>query len=239
MNRTVFPDVDSLAGAAARRLMDLAEMAISRSGRFHLALAGGSTPLSLYELLASGDQTSRLDWTVVHLYWGDERCVPPDHEQSNYRTAQHALIDQIPIPKANVHRMPGELDPEQGALAYEQLLYRQFRWKTPVFDLVLLGMGADGHTASLFPGDDALEERKRWVVAVDHQGPPAPIVSRLTLTLPLLNVARSVIFLVAGEHKAQAVRWVQQGDDLPAGMVSPVSGDLVWMLDEGAAEGVK
>jgi len=239
MNRSIFPDVDSLADAAARHLIDLAETAISRSGRFHLALAGGSTPLSLYKLLASGDLTSRLDWTAVHLYWGDERCVPPDHEQSNYRTAQHALIDQIPIPKANVHRMPGELDPEQGALAYEQLLYRQFRWKTPVFDLVLLGMGADGHTASLFPGDDALEERKRWVVAVDHQGPPAPIVSRLTLTLPLLNVARSVIFLVAGEHKAQAVRWVQQGDDLPAGMVSPVSGDLVWMLDEGAAEGVK
>ena len=100
-------------------------------------------------------------------------------------------------------------------------------------------MGADGHTASLFPGDGALGERKRWVVAVDHQAPHPPGVSRLTLTLPLLNVARSVIFLVAGEHKAQAVRWVQQGDDLPAGMVSPVSGDLVWMLDEGAAGGLK
>jgi 6-phosphogluconolactonase len=231
--------MDSLSGAAARRLMDLAEKAITRSGCFHLTLAGGSTPLSLYRHLASDDRFSRLDWTAVHLYWGDERCVPPDHEQSNFRAAQRTLIDQIPIPEENVHRMPGELEPERGALAYEQLLYRQFRWKTPVFDLVLLGMGADGHTASLFPGDDALGERKRWVVAVDHQAPPPPGVSRLTLTLPLLNVARSVIFLVAGQDKAQAVRRVQQGEDLPAGMVSPVGGDLVWMLDDDAAGGLK
>ncbi|MEA3441629.1 MAG: 6-phosphogluconolactonase, partial [Chloroflexota bacterium] len=145
------------------------------------------------------------------------------------------LIDRVPIPEVNVHHMQGELSPEEGALVYEQLLYRYFSWKTPVFDLVLLGMGEDGHTASLFPGDRSLRERKRWVIAIDHNQPPVPAVPRLTLTLPILNFARKVIFLVAGESKAETVRRILvSGGKLPAGMVKPVSGNLKWMLDKAA-----
>lgn len=230
-----YPNKETLANSAAKEFSRHARSAITRHDRFSVALAGGSTPRVLYSLLAGDEYASKLDWARIHLFWGDERCVLPDHPDSNYRMARKILIDRVPIPEVNVHRMQGELAPEEGALAYERLLYRYFSWKTPVFDLVLLGMGEDGHTASLFPGDRSLRERNRWVIAVDHNQPPVPTVPRLTLTLPILNFARKVMFLVAGESKAETVRRILvSGDKLPAGMVKPVSGNLKWMLDEAA-----
>ena len=234
-----YPDNQSVACAAADEFVRLADEAIADRGRFSAALAGGSTPKDLYHLLTTEDYRDELDWAQVHLFWGDERNVPPGHHDSNYGMVRQALLEHIAIPEANVHRMRGENDPLEAATEYHDQLERFFHpvlAGLPVFDLVLLGMGSDGHTVSLFPGDPALEEAQRWVAAVEHTRPPPPLVRRLTLTLPVINAARNVIFLVTGESKAEAVRRIfDSGEQLPAGMVRPEQGRLVWMLDEAAA----
>jgi 6-phosphogluconolactonase len=241
--------------AAAERVVDLAERAVGARGRFTWALAGGSTPEELYSLLASSEFEGRIDWTRVHFFWADERCVSPDHEQSNYRMARRSLLDVIRPPAAHVHRMQGELAPALAARAYEQELEGCFERSVgdgfPRFDLILLGMGADGHTASLFPGSAALEETRRWVV--DHQVPQLG-AERLTFTLPLLNAAAHVLFLVAGTDKAPRLRAVLDAapalavpplavppfgvplyEPLPAARVRPGSGELEWLVDAPAA----
>ncbi len=236
----VSPDAAALAREAAGRFVALAGTAIAERGRFVVALSGGSTPKALLELLAGAPYRDEIDWGRVHIAWGDERCVPPDDEQSNYRMAREALLAHVRIPSGQIYRMPGELpDPRAAADAYEATLRRLFdlspgEW--PRFDLVHLGMGTEGHTASLFPGSPALAERERLVAApfVEQLG-----VHRITLTPPAINAAREVQFLVAGVEKAAIVRRVlrepRDPSELPAQVVAPTDGRLVWLLDVAAA----
>jgi 6-phosphogluconolactonase len=208
----------------------LATEAVVARGRFVVALAGGSTPKATYALLAGEDLAARVEWSLVHVFWGDERCVPPDHPDSNYRLAREALLDKVLVPARNVHRIQGELPPEQAAAAYavelDAVLGASGR-----FDLILLGMGRDGHTASLFPGSAALTEHQRLVVAVYVE----PLHSwRVTLTLPVINAAREVVFLVSGAAKASALERVRAGEPVPAGLVRPAPGRLTWLVDQDA-----
>jgi 6-phosphogluconolactonase len=223
----------------AERVVAQASQTIAHRGRFLLALSGGSTPRPLYELLASRPFATRIDWPRVHVFWGDERCVPPDHPESNYRLAREVLLDHVPLLPANVHRIRGEDEPERAADAYEELLGNFFGTRaispTVSFDLVLLGMGADGHTASLFPGSAAVRETRRWVVASPG---PQPGSWRVSLTPVLLNAAENVTFLVSGADKAERLKEVLedgQADLLPAQLIRPTHGALHWMIDEAAA----
>jgi 6-phosphogluconolactonase len=225
--------------AAANLFAARAAEAVSAQGRFTAALSGGKTPVALYDLLAKNPFASQIPWARVHLFWGDERCVPPDHGDSNYRLVRERLINHVPIPPANVHRMPAEMDTVEAAARYEEQLREFFAphgGGFPVFDLVLLGLGEDGHTASLFPGTRALRESARWVLGhyVDAQKG-----WRITLTPPVINAARMVAFIVAGAGKAAVVKEILEGpfgpDTLPAQIVRPAGGDLVWMLDREAA----
>jgi 6-phosphogluconolactonase len=236
----IFSDGDSLMRAEAERLVTLARDAIAAQGRFLLALAGGSTPRRLYELLSKPPFVDRIDWSRTHVFWGDERGVPPDHPASNYRMAREALLDRVPIPKENVHRIHGEDDPKRAAEDYERLLRGFFgpNEGPPArsFDEVLLGMGADGHTASLFPGAPPLTEGRRWVMA-QHVEQPEPMW-RITLTPVVLNAAADVSFLVAGAAKAQRLWDVLEGgprdEALPAQLIRPNDGALHWWVDAAA-----
>jgi 6-phosphogluconolactonase len=205
----------------------------------HVTLSGGSTPRRMHELLA--EDTTGIDWGRVHLYWGDERTVGPDDPQSNYGMARETLITRVPIPPANVYRMRGEDPPEQAARDYELALRQSFGVEPPElprFDLLLLGTGSDGHTASLFPGTAALHERERWVVANEV---PQQNTTRITLTYPVINNAAIVMFLVAGRDKADAVHRIFSpgvADKPPAAFVDPRDGVAVWLLDSEAAAGL-
>ena len=229
-NVRVFDDPQDLAEAAAETFAEEAARSIREKGRFAVALAGGTTPKRTYELLADRYRDA-LDWSKVHVFFGDERTVPPDHEDSNYRMAYEALLSRVPV--GSVHRMRGELPPPEAAALYEEEL-TAFFGGPPGFDLVLLGIGADGHTASLFPNTPALDTRDRWAVEnpVEKLG-----TQRLTLTVPAINAARKVVFLVAGEGKAEALRAVlKRGTDprdYPAKLVQPASGPA-WMVDQAA-----
>jgi 6-phosphogluconolactonase len=230
-----YPDAASLARAAAKHFVTLATAAIAARGRFAVALSGGSTPRATYALLASDEFTTRVDWPRVHVFWGDERCVPPDHPDSNYRMAREALLDKIPIPTENVHRIRGELAPDEAAAAYQAEL-EAVLGAGGRFDLILLGMGGDGHTASLFRGAAALHEGARWVVAhyVDKLA-----AWRVTLTPAAINAAAQVTFVVSGAGKAERLREVlarpYQPDVLPAQIVRPTDGRLLWLVDAAAA----
>ncbi len=219
------------AAAAAERIAAV----VRRGGQ--IALAGGSTPRRSYELLAAMD----LDWSGCELWLGDDRCVGPDHEHSNYKMVNEELVDRLPEgrrPRA-WHRIEGELGPVKAAAAFERDLHASFgeSVELPVFDLILLGIGPDAHTASLFPNDDALAERKRWAVGVETPG-MAPLVPRVTLTLPVLDAAREVVFLISGADKADAVARAfgdAPGLDAPSSLVHPDPGTLTVLLDEPAA----
>jgi 6-phosphogluconolactonase len=226
----VYPDAASLARAAAEHFVTLATEAIAANGQFLVALSGGSTPRATYTLLADDEFVTRVDWPRVHVFWGDERCVPPDHPDSNYRMAYEALLDRIAIPAENIHRIQGELPPDQAAAAYRAELETALSINGR-FDLILLGMGADGHTASLFPGTAALEERERPVAAVYVKHLQA---WRITLTLPVINAARHVLFLVSGAAKAPALARAGAGEALPASLVQPSQGQLIWLVDQDA-----
>ena len=237
----VYPDGEALIRTEAERFVALAAEAIAARGRFAVALSGGSTPRPLYQRLATPPLAGRIDWSRVHVFWGDERAVGPDHPESNYRMTREALLDHVPIPAANVHRIVGEDDPDAAARAYERTL-REF-FATPdgpparSFDLVLLGMGDDGHTASLFPGTPPVTEERRWVMANHVTGPKT--AWRITLTPVVLNAAGAVTFLVAGADKAPRLRDVIEGGDeapvLPAQRIQPSHGALTWMVDAAAA----
>lgn len=214
------------AATAADRLA-----AVVRAGG-HIVLTGGSTPRAAYERLASFD----LDWPGCTLWFSDERCVGPDDELSNYAMARAALLDRIAGTRPPVHRMLGELGPERAAEEYERELRGRFTGAMPAFDLVLLGLGPDAHCASLFPNQRSLEERSRAVLGVERAG-FAPFVPRVTLTLPAINAAREVVFLVAGADKAEAVAraFGEPDPGAPASLVAPASGALTWLLDPAAA----
>jgi 6-phosphogluconolactonase len=228
---TVYESKEQLAEAAARLFVERAQRAIDGSGRFAVALAGGSTPQRAYELLADTHRDD-VDWDGVHVFFGDERGVPPDHEDSNYRMADRTLLSRVPV--GSVHRMRGELPPPEAAADYEREL-RGFFGGPPVFDLVLLGIGEDGHTASLFPRTPALDVTDRLAAAnpVEKLG-----TTRITLTAPAINAAREVAFLVAGEGKAEPLKEILEGDadprNYPAKLIRPTE-DPTWMVDRAAA----
>jgi 6-phosphogluconolactonase len=228
--RVILADREKLSQEAARRFIALAQA----RDPFTVALSGGSTPRRLYQILAT--TSGRVPWERVHVFWGDERCVPPDHPESNYRMAREALLDHVPLPAKNVHRVRGEWAPEAAAQAYAVELEDFFGAPWPRFDLILLGLGSDGHTASLFPGSDTLHERERpiAVATATYQDRPA---QRVTFTLPLINAARHVLFLVSGADKADIVQRVLEtaGEHYPAGRVQPGAGRLTWLLDQAAA----
>jgi len=226
----IFRDDTALFAAAADEVLRVAHSALADRGRCDLALAGGSTPRRLYSLVAA--RAAELDWSRVHFFFGDERCVPPHHAESNYRMARETLLSAPALAAAHVHRIHAELPPAEAAAQYEQEMRAHFAAELPRFDLVLLGMGPDGHTASLFPGTPALAEQQHWVVAnwVANFG-----ASRLTLTFPVLNNAGEVMFLVTGAEKRAALRQIfRDHQPLPAAAVHP-SGKLLWLLDLAAA----
>ncbi|MGD1994069.1 MAG: 6-phosphogluconolactonase [Anaerolineae bacterium] len=226
----VYPNPDNLAQAAAEQFVDQVATAIAAREWFIVALAGGSTPRPMYERLAAEPLASRVDWTHVQVFWSDERCVPADHPDSNYRMARQALLDHVPIPEANVHRIRGEMVPDWAASSYESELEGVLGLNGR-FDLILLGMGADGHTASLFPGTRVLEEQEYAVDAVHLGGGRG---WRVTLTLPVINAARCVMFLVAGAEKAEALARIRAGEMLPAARIQPHAGELIWLVDRDA-----
>ncbi len=239
----IFPDPQALALAAADLLVDVANKATQAHGMFSVALSGGSTPQLLYKLLGSEPFSERVDWSKTHIFWGDERCVPPDNPESNYLKAKQALLDHIPIPPENVHRILTELTPEQAAEDYEETLLRFFSSLSDdeeraqaSFDLVLLGMGDDGHTASLFPGTSVIHEDTRWVRALYVDKLAA---WRVTLTPAILNRSKHVVFLVSGAGKSYTLQRVIYGsympDRYPSQVIRPEKGNLTWLVDEAAA----
>lgn len=239
----VYQNSKFLAEAAARIVIDTAAMAISTKGIFSMALAGGSTPRDTYRLLASEAYLPRLDWKKTTVFWSDERCVPPDHPRSNYRMAQESLLDHVPIPNDQIMRLQGELSPQAAATAYEYILRKYFMGQNNrknqenALDLVLLGLGTDGHTASLFPSTRALDETKQWVVANEVPGQPE---IRLTFTYPFINQAHNIVFLVSGSSKASVLKKVVEGAQIekshyPARGIQPIDGKLIWLVDADAA----
>jgi 6-phosphogluconolactonase len=245
----IFEDRQALARGAAGQVVALAQKAIAARNIFCLALSGGSTPRPLHKILCRPDQVEQIDWSKVQIFWGDERCVPPDDPDSNYRMAVETLLKHVPIPADHIHRIRGELSPQQAADDYQEQIAAQFGLTPsetgqpfPRFDLILLGLGPDGHTASLFPGSEALEEKHRWVSPVPHDQGPEPLVPRVTLTLPIIQAARQIIFLVSGEDKANRLAEVLapiMGKPLPAQLAKPSHGRLLWMVDRAAASGLE
>lgn len=233
---SVLADPGAVATAAADRFVESATAALDENGVFRVALSGGGTPKAVYPLLLEPGRRDAIDWSRVEFFWGDERAVPPDHPESNFGVAYQMLIAQLPsVRPERIHRMPAEApDLDAAALSYETELRLAFGTRgdeLPAFDLVWLGMGPDGHTASLFPGSTALDEAERWVVG---NWAPEPQAWRMTLTFPVINAARRVLFVVEGANKADAVRAIRAGDSgLPS---ERVAGDAVeWLLDPPAA----
>lgn len=237
----VCKDEHAIFTQAAEMFAQLAAEAIALYGRFTVALSGGSTPKSMYQLLAK-DYQDRIEWSKVHLFWGDERSVPPTDDQSNYRMANEAMISKLPIPTGQVYRMTAEaVDMEAEALNYEAIVRRVFQLsegEMPAFDLFLLGMGDDGHTASLFPGTQALTETKRMVVVnwVEKFH-----TNRMTFTTSAINNSRNVLFMTAGAKKQAPLKEVLAGEYnpqlYPSQLIKPTEGNLIWLVDEGAAGG--
>jgi 6-phosphogluconolactonase len=236
----LFPDAEAVSRGAADEFVRVAREAVAARGRFVVTLSGGSTPKRMFEMLAEPPYRGQVDWSKVHVFWGDERSVPPDHRDSNYRMAHEAMLGKLPIPAAQVHRIEAErADRDAAARDYQAVIARTFgvdpAGEPPAFDLVLLGMGPDGHTASLFPHTAALSETKRWAVV---NFVPKFNTDRVTLTLPILNRAREVLFLVAGADKTAPLAEVLEGPPdptrLPSQQIRP-TGALVWFVDRLAA----
>lgn len=240
MSPNMHPDAHAASVAGAEAFARRARAAVEARGRFAAVLSGGTAPREMYRLLGEEPLRAAIPWQGVHLFWGDERCVPPGHPRSNFGMAWEAFVARVPIPPENVHRMRGELPPAEGAERYTEELAAFFGAGIPRFDFVHLGVGPDGHTASLFPYDERLHERERTVGVALHR----PLGEwRLTLTLPVLNAAAEVEFLALGAGKAEIVRTVVRGPldplRLPAQLVRPADGELSWVLDEAAAAGLE
>lgn len=232
----VLQTAELAAEAAAGRFVAAAGRALRSRGSFIVALSGGQTPQRLYELLAMPRHAGQVDWARVQVCWGDERCVPPDSADSNFRMAQEVLLSHVPLPAGHVHRIRGEDDPEQEARRYDALMRRLLEGSGSRLDLVLLGLGTDGHTASLFPGANAVHDSARWALPAFSE---THAQWRITLTPCLINSATEVVFLAWGADKAGMVARVLEGPrtphDIPAQLVAPVNGEAVWVLDRGAA----
>ena len=229
----IFPDPAALAHHVAEWIT---QAALAARGPFRVCLSGGSTPKALYTLLAADEFKARFPWPRVFWYWGDERFVPYDHPDSNYRMTREAMLSKAPVPPENIFPIPTDGDPDDAARRYERTLREAYGDDTldpkrPLFDLTLLGLGPDGHTASLLPGEPVLNERRRWVAAVSHGRPEV----RITLTYPAIDSSRRVAFLVAGKEKAAIFSAIRSGkSDVPAARVRPI-GELIWFADRAAA----
>ena len=233
---SVFDDLQALSHSAAELFQLLSRRAIAAKGSFVVALSGGTTPRCLYTLLGSAAYLDTIEWRRIHLFWADERCVPSDHPESNYRLVRETLLKNISPPASNVHKIQGEADPDEAARIYEQDIKAFYGTVSfPSFDLIILGVGVDGHTASLFPGSSALPEAVRIAVPVYREDPQ---VNRVTLTLPVINHAANVLFLAAGRDKASVLRNILYEDNslqYPAGLVMTGNGTVAWFLDKEAA----
>jgi 6-phosphogluconolactonase len=237
MKVCVLPDLEAISRKAAEMFLNFSRQYVSSLNRFVVAISGGTTPGRLYALLASDIFRKAIDWSHIHFFWADERCVPKENDESNYGLTFYTLLSRVPVPPLNIHRIKGEKDPKQGAREYETDIRSFFGTSgLPVFDLIMLGMGEDGHTASLFPGSKSLKETERLAVPVYREKPES---HRISLTLPVLNNARQVIFLVAGRSKANMVRLILKGGQerkrYPAGLIDPSHGNILWLIDQEAA----
>jgi len=233
----IMTDLPHLIDALTEEIVTLASEAIKKNGRFSFVFSGGSTPRPLYENLAKSDA---IDWQNVHIFFGDERFVTPDHADSNFRMASEALLNHVDIPESQIYRMKGELPPQEAESDYIEQLKTYFGDYTPIFDFVLLGMGDDAHTASLFPNTSAIHEHEKWVVA--HEVPKLN-THRITLTPVILNQANYIAFMVDGENKAPALANVLQGmkdvDTYPSQIIKPTSGTLRWFVTTSSASQLK
>jgi 6-phosphogluconolactonase len=237
----VFADLDALSQGAASEFVRAFQTVALERRRFLVALNGGSTPVKLYHLLSAPPYRAQIDWAKVEVFWGDERCVPPDDPQNNYRQATDVLLGKVAVPQENLHRIRSELQPQAAADGYaielERYASQPLGW--PRFDLVLLGLGQDGHTASLFPDSEVDADRPTLAVSGHYQDRPA---WRVTLTPPVFNSATRIVFLVSGSEKAGIVADVLSGEyrpgSLPAQRICPSDGDVIWMLDRAAASGL-
>ena len=242
MNIAIYSDLETLSHEAAKYVVQVAQESIAAHGRFTFALSGGNTPKKLYALLATEPYRSQIDWALVELFWSDERCVAPDSPDCNFKLAQDVMLSSLPIPPNQVHRVPAdEEDRDAASTAYTQEMQRVFQTDgVPALDLIQLGMGPEGHTASLFPHQASLSETQRLVMPVTVPKPPPP---RLTFTPPLLNAAIHVLFLVTGADKAEAVQEVIEGEhnpqEYPAQIVQPTQGEVTWMFDTAAAANLR
>ena len=236
----VYESLFRMSKVAADWITHSVECTLDARGQYLIALSGGSTPLELYQLFSEEPYTSDIDWTRIIFFWSDERCVSSESPDSNYHQAMMAFIEQLPVPLGHIHRILGERGAQAAALAYEETLlrYSDSGQSVPVFDLALLGLGEDGHTASIFPGSPMATFDNKLAVGIQMMIGETQY-ERVTMTPRLINAARSVIFLVSGEKKAEAVRAALKGPDdplhLPAQRISPQSGELIWMLDSAAA----
>ena len=233
----VLPDLEALSLRAASIFVSASKNSIAAKKRFAVAISGGSTPRRLYTLLGSEAYRDQVDWQHVHFFWADERCVPKDDEASNFRIAFDALLSKIALPQENIHRIKGEEAPDKAARDYEEEIRRFFgESERPGFDLIILGMGEDGHTASLFPGSKSLEETVKLAIPVYLEKPGK---NRITLTLPVLNSADQILFLVAGPSKAAVLSKVlgegEKKKGFPVGLVRPDHGSMIWLIDQEAA----
>ena len=234
----IFDGLDTLSQAAAGLFIESCAQVILDRGQFLVDLCGGNTPLKLYELLAQSPYQEQMDWPHVHVFWGDERCVPVEDLQNNYRQAHDIWLGHVPVPAENIHRVPSELEPADASTAYALTLkgFASAPLDWPRFDLVLLGMGDDGHTASLFPGSEVNPPTPTVAVTAKYQDRPA---NRVTLTPLILNAARRVVFLVSGASKSETLANVLYGEyqpeRFPAQRIRPTDGELIWLVDEAAA----
>jgi 6-phosphogluconolactonase len=239
MHIAIYDDKHTISQHAAEYIMRIARESIDLHGRFTFALTGGTTPGEVYSLLGSEPIRSQIDWQRVHIFWGDERCVPHNNPESNFYLAQEVLLHNVAIPKSQIHPVPADqIDRDAASQKYAVEMQHVFGTNgIPSFDLIHLGMGPEGHTASLFPHQTSLHEMHRLVIPVTVPKPPP---DRLTFTPPLLNAAKNVLFLVAGSEKADALHAVLEGqyqpDEYPAQIVRPTNGEVVWMLDKAAAQ---
>lgn len=232
----IYENIEMLSAAAAELFTTLADEAVQDHGSFTVALSGGKTPESAYRLLAQKPYLSRIPWQQIHIFWSDERCVLPDSPDSSERMARHAFLDSVPIPPQDIHPIRCQDSPAEAAINYETLLKQFFTGKPPAFDLILLGLGTDGHTASLFPNTDVLNEKKRWTAETYV---PGQAFHRVTFTAPLINSAKTIVFLVSGIEKSDILQRVFEGPydpwNLPAQLIRPITGSLIWLIDSDAA----
>ncbi len=234
----IFENLEVLSQAAASLFIESSARAILERGRFLVTLCGGNTPLKLYELLAQSPYQEQVDWPHVHIFWGDERCVPVEDLQNSYRQAHEVWLGHVPIPPENIHRVQSDLEPADASIAYALTLkgYASAPLHWPRFDLVLLGMGGDGHTASLFPGSEVNPSTPTLAVTEKYQERPA---NRVTLSPLVFNAARRVLFLVSGESKSETLANVLYGEYhpelLPVQRIRPTDGEIVWLVDQAAA----